>query len=458
MTTFRAGVAEVDITPPMGVEMWGYGPYEKRVCTEVLDPLAARALWLEAGGTAVALITADLGSITQETRDAVARRLREATGLPAENLLVAASHTHSGPATQWVVGWGEVSPGYLKQLEDSLVEAALRARASLEPARVGACCKRVGGVGVNREQPELGPLDTAAQLLRVDRADGKPLAVAFNFGAHAVVRYPYTSRISADWPGLAAAYLRTVFRGAVPLFLQGCSGNINGHDMTFAREDPVTQQRVCDLRVGDVAKRFADQVLPALEALKTEPSASLGAIFTTVDLACEPPDPGELRQVLADNRAVADRRTLADLRPLHERLATETEEERAWRVARFNVDWAAHQLKLLDEAPPAVKAPLQVLRVGGAAIVAWPGEIFVELGLEVRQRSPIRPTFVASFANGNVGYIPTEAAYESQGKPHEFGRYPTRITPHIYGRMPFRPEAGRILVEATLRLLERWDP
>jgi hypothetical protein len=122
------------------------------------------------------------------------------------------------------------------------------------------------------------------------------------------------------------------------------------------------------------------------------------------------------------------------------------------------VDWAAHQLKLLDEAPPAVQVPLQVLRVGPAAIVAWPGEIFVELGLEVRQRSPVGPTFVASFANGNVGYIPTEAAYESQGKPHEFGRYPTRITPHIYGRMPFRPEAGRILVEATLRLLERWDP
>ena len=449
----RAGVAELDITPPMGVEMWGYGPYEKRVCTEVLDPLYARALWLESAGDSLLIITCDLCSIDLSVRNAVAERLHEQCAVPEENILVAASHTHSGPAAQPVTGWGECDQGYMAALPGLLVQAALDARSSAGPARVGACRQRIEGVGVNREQTAFGPTDTAAQLLRVDKADGAPLAVMFNFGAHAATRHPYTTRISADWSGLVAAYIKVELQGAIALFLQGPCGNINAHKLTFDRTDLETHLKVGDMRAGDVAQRFGDQVLPALKTVETKPAAELKAIFKTIHLPCVPPDRKELEKTIEANAPVADSMSLDDLRPMHERIEDETPAEVAWRRARFEVDQARRQLELLDSPPCRVEAPLHVMRIGDAAVVGWPGEIFVELGLELRQRSPIPLTFVASFANDCVGYIPTPAAYESQGKPHEFGTYPTSMTPQIYRRLPFRPDVGRILVDETLALL-----
>ena len=449
----HAGVARIDVTPPMGVEMCGYGPYEKRVCTDVLDPLCARGLWLQCGGEAVVIITADLCTVDASTRNEAAERISRRAGIPPENILIAASHTHSGPSTQLMIGWGERDPGYMRHLPMLFAEAALQARDAARPARLGCARKRVWNVGVNREQPEFGPLDTATQLLRVDREDGSTMAVVFNFGAHAVTRYPYTSRISADWPGLAAACLRHELGGPVALFLQGCCGNINGHNVIFHRTDPQTRQKTCDMQVGWTAQHFCDQVLPAVRAIKTEPAVRLKAIFRIIPLPCVQPDRNELQRAIDANVKVADSMSLAELRPLHERIESETKEEQAWRRARFDVDSSRHQLGILDDPPEAIEAPLQVLGIGDAAIVGWPGEVFVELGIEARQRSPRPMTFVASFSNGCVGYIPTEAAFESQGRPNQFGIYPCRMTPRIYGRLPFRSDVPRVLVEETIKTL-----
>ena len=450
-----AGVAQVDITPPMGVEMCGYGPYEKRVCTDVLDPLYARSLWLQCGEERLLIVTLDLCSVCAEVRDDVVQQVCHEVGLSQESVLIAASHTHSGPSTQRLIGWGERDAPYLGELRQRLVKACLEARAEAVPARMGACRQRVHGVGVNREQPAFGLLDTAAQLLRVDRADGTPLAVLYNFAAHGVVRYPFTSRVSADWPGLAAAYIKASLGTEVVLFLQGCGGNINAHEMSFARDDVVMRQQVADMRTGDVAIRLCDQILPALRGIRTSSEAELCSVWRTVKLPCSPPDAEDLRRVIAENQTPADRMTLAELRPLHERIRDESEQEREWRFARYRVDAASHQLGLLEKRQTHVEAPVQIMRLGEAVLVGWPGEIYVELGLEIRQRSPFPLTFVAGFANDTVGYIPTPAAYESQGKANEFGKYPTTLTPQIYGNLPFRGDVGRVLVEDTLDLLNQ---
>ena len=450
-----AGAAETDITPPMRVEMCGYGPYEKRVCTEVLDPLHARALWLECGEEAVAIVTLDLVGVNACTRDAAARALHEQCGIAPDNVFVSASHTHSGPATAFLLAWGEQDPDYMRRLPGMIVDAAMRARSSREPVRIGACRRRVTNVGVNREQPDFGPLDTAAQLMRIDTMGGEPLAVLFNFGAHAVTRYPFTSRISADWPGLAAARLQYSLGARHALFLQAPCGNINGHEVLFGRADRETYQKVADMHAGAVAESFTDQVLPALESLETRPTEALSSQRAMVELACVRPDGESLEQVIRDNERVAGSMTLLQLRPLHERMEDESPEERAWRQARFMVDQAQRQLALIEDAPSHVTTPVHVLRVGDAAIVGWPGEVFVELGIELRQRSPVPLTFVASFANDYVGYIPTRAAYESRGRPHEFGVYPTSRTPGIVGNLPFRSDVGEILLDETLKLLDR---
>ena len=449
-----AGAAQVDITPPMGVEMCGYGWYEKRLCTEILDRLQARALWLEVGEQAVAILAVDLCTIDLATHAAVARQLEAACGLRSEKLMICASHTHSGPATQYMIAWGERDPGYMARLPAALAEAVLQARTAAVPARCGACRTRISDVGVNREQPALAPLDTAAQLLRVDREDGAPVAVLYNFGAHGVARYPFTSRISADWPGLVAACIADEMGGVPALFLQGPCGNINAHDMTFERRAPEIRQQVCDARAGEVARRFSAQILPALKTLKTSPPAELRTLWKSIPLPCLPTDCAEMERLVRDHQALADGMTLAQLRPLHERMSSETGAERAWREARWNVDRARRQMDLLTRQPPQVReAVIQVIKLGDAVLVGWPAEVFVELGLELRQRSPFPLTFVSSFTNDTVGYIPTAAAYESKGKGNDFGRYPRDFTHFIYGHLPFRDDVGRILVEESMGML-----
>ncbi len=452
MATLHAGVARVEITPPLGVEMCGYGPYEKRQCTEVLDPLYARALWLAHGEARLLIVSADLCMLDRALRDAAATELAARCGLPATAIMLVATHTHSGPATLNTVAWGAVDPTYRAWLTAQLVEAGAAACAAAVPARVGACRARVEGVGINREQPAIGPLDTAAQLLRVDTAAGQPLAALFNFGAHAVVRYPFTTRISADWPGMAATHLEQALGVEAALFLQGPCGNLNGHAMTFDRTDPRRNQVSCDMRVGDTALHLCAQILPALRGIVTA-EVPLAAAWREIALPIAPPDPATLQARIAQYRPLADSRTLADLPPLHARLTRETEEETRWRRARFEVDAAEEQLRLLADGALPIAAPLQVLTIGDARLVGWPGEIFVELGLELRQRSPHPLTFVASFANDDVGYIPTAAVFESRGQGNDFGRYPREMTPEIYRRLPFRADVGQVLVEETLGLL-----
>ena len=450
---FRAGVAEVDITPPMGVEMCGYGPYEKRTCGEVLDPLFARALWLQGQGGDLVIISADLCTTDLAVRDRAASILNERFGVPPANVMIAATHTHSGPAVQEMIGWGERDAAYMACLPELFAEAASRAHAALTPARIGAARTLIHGVGLNRNLPWIGPTDPAAQILRVDRADGSPLGVLFNYGAHCVGRYPFTRRISADWAGLAAAGVKAR-TGAVAIFLQGACGDINVHEMTFARSDVDTQQKLCDMRVGEAAWRFCQQVVPAVAGIRTEPAGEIRASWKMLDLPCVAPDRAALEQVVSQRSAGARAMTLAQIRPLSERMASETPQEKQWREDRFFCDSARRQLELMRNPPFVRKAPVQVLRVGSIVFAGWPCEAFVELGMELRQRSPFPMTFLSTFTNDTAGYVPTPACFESKGKGNDFGLYPRERTPLLYAHLPYRADVGRVLVEETLAMIE----
>ena len=448
----HAGAADVDITPPMGVEMCGYGAYEKRVCTDVLDPLHARALWLEAGGTAVVIVALDVCMVDLALHRAVAAVLTAKAGLDETRLMLCASHTHSGPAVQPTIAWGECDAAYVARLGNLLADVALKARDAACPARLGATRVRIRDVGVNREQPLIGPTDTAAQFLRVDRLDGTPLAVIYNYGAHGVVRYPFTARISADWPGLVSACIQKEL-GCPALFLQGPCANINAHHMSFSRQDPELEQKLADTRTGAVAEVFCNQAIPVLRALPTQALDRIEARWHTIELPCAAPAREPLEAQIREYAPRADSHPYAWLRPLHTRLTTETDEERAWREARWKVDSARCQLRLLDQPPYVRRAPLHVLKLGEIVMVGWPAEVFVETGIEVRQRSPFPLTFVSTFTNDTAGYIPTPAVYESKGRGNDFGRYPREMTHLVYGDLPYRSDVGRILVDETMAML-----
>ncbi len=234
----RAGFAKTIITPPLGVELCGYGMYLERQATSVHDDLFVRALLLEGDdGERALLITLDLIGLSQETYETIARQTGEAIGLDPNRVLVSSTHTHSGPATGKINGMGEMDPTYVATLPDRCVEAAVAASA-LRPARFGTAHGAVRAVGYNRVRPA-GPIDRGLHVLRIDTDEGKPWIALFSHGCHPVTidrRTPSGTVISADWPGQVISRLAEEGYGEA-MFRLGPCGDIDPvvdwHDFGF---------------------------------------------------------------------------------------------------------------------------------------------------------------------------------------------------------------------------------
>ena len=169
MRALSAGVSVVSISPPIGVELSGYGFYLERGCDGVRDEVLCKALVLDDGARKVAVVANDLIGLDRETVTWIRRRIEEHTGIPPDHVLLACSHTHSGPATIRLRGCGEVDDGYVHLLARKIVGAVAMACENMEPVTV-----RVGhgecGLGFNRVvrgarvDPEVG-------VLRFDQED-----------------------------------------------------------------------------------------------------------------------------------------------------------------------------------------------------------------------------------------------------------------------------------------------
>jgi hypothetical protein len=227
--TFQAGAARRDITPREPVPMWGYGARHDALSTGVRDPLYADALVIQAGDRKLAIVGLDLGrSPSEASLQRIRDRIRTA-GI--EHSMIAGSHTHHGPvlelSDQPGKGRGKFDAAirYYRSLEDAIVEAILEANSRLVPARMAASTRTVDGLNRNRHtRLEPKPRDTTLGLLRFDTAEGKPLALLFNFAAHPTTLPAENLRFSADWVGEAKNALREQTKTAV-IFMQGAAGD-----------------------------------------------------------------------------------------------------------------------------------------------------------------------------------------------------------------------------------------
>ncbi len=219
----EAGAAKIDITPPTGHAMWGYGARHDAPSVGVLDPLQARALVLSAGGRRIALVSLDLGRApTRQSTAAIRARVKEA-GI--EHIFLVGSHTHHGPVLE-LDDWPDPKKPYVRQLERQLGEVILAAAKAMKPARLGVASKQVS-LNRNRHSKLADkPVDRELLVLRVEDAAGKPIAHTVNFAAHATMHPAAIRKFSADWPGAMAALIEEETK--VPcLFLQGAAGDLS---------------------------------------------------------------------------------------------------------------------------------------------------------------------------------------------------------------------------------------
>jgi len=423
----RAGAAAVDITPkefPVSVP----GLFTARKADKAHDPLHARAVVLENGTTTMALVLVDSIGVPQEALDEAKAMAAKKCGMATEKMLVAATHTHTGPPSSVKTGPApEVA--YRQLLIAGIAEAIVRAHAALRPAAVGAAVEAMPEEVYNRRwflkpgkmppnpfgeydqvkmnptrSPDVldrpaGPTDPDLTILSVhDAKSGQPLALVANYTLHYVGGVP-EGELSADYFGEFARVMKLRAGGGddfVAMMFNGAQGD--AINRPFLTPLPVCKPFE---RIQIVAGKAADAAMRAHASIAThQQDVRLAMVQRALTLKTRRPT---AEQIAWANKVLA--------------ITDQAERDKLPRLAEA---YARRVLGMVKN-PETVTVLLQALQVGELAICTIPFEAFVEIGLELKQRSPFARTMVIGLANGTNGYLPTP-------EQHKLGGYETWLS------------------------------
>jgi hypothetical protein len=370
-----------------------------------------------------------------------ARRLiGETAGIPGENVMISATHAHTGPvisgASARTAAFGGdqgLAAAYTKALPGLIAESVRQARAHLAPAKVLAGLGREDSLSFNRRfhmkdgsvgwnpgrlNPNIlhpaGPIDPTVPVLHFVSHDGQPLALYVNFSMH--LDTVGGLEISADYPYALANLLGAVKgKDMLTLFTLGTAGDINHINVKWAGQPKGHAEAA---RIGTI---LAGAVLLTLPGLEEVPDTPLRCLSATVQLPLPQLKPGDLQRA----RETAARRGKEEKEP-----------------AFLEVVDAFKIIDVEERRGQPHEVEVQVITLGtGIALVSLPGEIFVELGLAIKQASPFKYTAIAQLANGSIGYVPTRQAWTQ-------GNYEVVSARCGAG-------SGELLVETASRLLRQ---
>ena len=398
------GAAQRNISPPLGTHMAGY--YHVRPASAVHDDLYARAMVIDDGTTTIALVTCDLVSIREESVVNAREQVAEATAIPGGNVLICCTHTHTGPITRGdrsSATFGSMSDSYMATLEKQIAAAVTEAWETRTPAtlRIGKSQEtriafnrrfhmRDGSVKTNpgKNNPDVvrpvGPIDPDVYVLLAESHQGDPIGVLVNYSLHADTTGG--DQISADYSGWMEKHLKNMspeLDEAVVLYANGYCGDINHVNVNDPDQLKGFEESE---RIGRALAESATQALSRLEPLAGE------AVHASQKTEALP-------AVVPTEDDIAWAREAVEASP------------RGGGPGRDDLVKAHRDLALQELNKQHFDTEVQVLAVGNVAITALSGEIFVELGLSIKEHSPFEHNLLAELANGNLGYICTEAAY-----------------------------------------------
>ncbi len=426
--TLEAGFAKVNVTPPLGGLLIGS---KGQPSDDVLDELYAKALVLSDGEKTLAIVSADLlYTPLEEITSPVRRIVKEKTGIVEQNILVCATHTHSGPEvytrSKFTQEQGapasNIDQAYLATLVKKIASSVMLAYKNMQQVKIGAAKGRAPEIVYNRRPknkdglvkmaftlpPEVratrkvvvepngevrttfvmpddeiewtfGPIDPEVCVLRVENMDGEILASLVNFGCHPVCIYPHLSTaVSADYPAYATRVVEQA-EGGLCLFTLGLAGDA----VPFHRGVRPRQQ---------IGRAVGGEALRRLQFVKTAGEVTLSGLKKEISFPAKKSAPEQ---------------------PVDS-----------------------------DKDPNPIISEIQVLRIGDIYILGLPGEVLVEVGLEIKRRSGLENLFIVTVSNDAIGYVCHSAAYD------EGGYEPTGATNLAKG-------AGEIMIEQALELIDQ---
>ncbi len=433
----QAGVAVVDITPPIGYRMCGY--FHERLSTGVLNPLHAKALVLRQGGTRAALVFCDIIGLSAEVSQRARQQVEQEIGIPRDNILLAATHSHTGPLyfdalrdhlhAKAVAQHGKdpcEEVDYPSKLVAGIVQAIKEADAGVQPVRAEAGKTQQHGLSFNRrfhmkdgtvrfnpgvQNPDIvrvaGPIDPdVGMVLFRAAADDTAIAGLVNFALH--LDTVGGTLYAADYPYHTEQTLReSLGRDFVLLFGNGTCGDINHIDVT-------TKDRLKTDYIGTTLGRTVATGLAQAKAIG-RPCLAVGR--AVVEAPMQQFTPEEIEQARED----MDKIGTPDLKFL--------EQVRAYKI-----------IDVQARSGSTIPLEVQVFRFSDeVAVVGLPGEVFVDIGLAIKKASPFPVTLVIELCQDDPCYIPTRQAFAE-------GSYET-----VNSRIA--PGGGELMVETATRLL-----
>ncbi len=456
------------------------------------DPLFAKTLVVDDGNTCAVLVCLDLIGASEALTAAVRRQLREELAIAESSVTLNASHNHHTG--------GQVADDVVPRI----VRAVHRAVENKVPVKIGAGAGREQRITINRRlrmkdgkhwtirratpSPKdetvagLGPVDWEIGILRLDRLDGKPLAVVYNFASHAYGGVP-GGEVTADLPGFASRVIEEAWPGAVAMFVQGAAGDVTpirykdfdapppteqlgtwlglstlhaAQGLALAEEGSVrVESEVIQLpRRTDVQARIDSLLAQQEEILQFFTGLGCGTHGAGTPLnfksflplymkhVVDPEHPAYASYLYAEEEAT-DQRGLRELDAQNQKRIDNYLEciDRMEKLILIRTNLQIFQQHLKDPDTSPLPAEVQAIKIGPLVLVTFAGEPFAEVGLRIKERSPFPNTFVAGYSNGSVGYAPTADAYDKEA-------YEDALT-------KLAPQWQEIFENKALELLER---
>lgn len=441
---FRAGAYAQDITPakfPISVN----GGMTDRQATAAHDRLHARCLVLDDGTTKIAFIVCDSCMVPREVTDSAKTQAAKLTGIPADRILISATHTHTAPTVAGVFQ-SEPDEAYQKYLAEKIAAGIAKANSQLAPAKIGwgagtdptqvynrrwkvkpgsALLKDPFDKGTDRVKMNpgylhadliepAGPIDPEIAFISVQSNKGQQIALLANYSLHYVGGVP---ALSADYFAMFANRMATYLDADkveppfVGIMSNGTSGNIN--NVNYGKAGPGKKESGEQARI--VAESVAKATFDAHKKINFHDWVELKMAQKEIELGVRLPDEKEVQRA-KDILAAAKKPVLTTQPEIY-----------------------ARETVLMAKYPPKVPVILQAIRIGELGIVANPCETFVEIGLEIKQKSPLKQTFTIELANGYNGYLPTP-------EHHALGGYET-----------WRARSSYLEVNAAKAIMATWQ-
>jgi len=408
----KIGFATIDITPEPGTELTGYGFYLGRKATGIHDNLHTRALFLkDSYRTEILILVCDLCGMDRQSVVRCKEKIEKQTGIPQKNISISTTHTHSGPATFFLRGLGNVDKNYLSSLEKKIVKASKKAKENAQEGEIGFIQSTVD-ISYNRVNKN-GPVDKSLRIMAARNKNGK-LFLFYNYNCHSVSLGRENTLISADWPYYCNERIKERGEG---IFLQGFCGDINvkdncRNDFEFAKT------------YGEI---LGEEILQSLGKIEFRKDYKIKAVSRIIDLPLEMLNEEKIEKIYEE---------MKKLSPFT-----------SWR--KFLKEWRKDMLCQVERNyRDFLPSEIQIFVFGKESCFFFaPGEIFTKFGFEIRNFSPFKHNFLVGYANDFVGYIPDEKDFERKG-------YAAITAPMLTGFLPFKKNVGAVLVEQYRKLLE----